>query len=238
MGGARLTIQKPIYRVFAELSSQQEALQFARRYGAIASRASPASWKREQKELRRLLEQWDAIRQDPDEYAARIRDAVGSRGVPNHQRLKKLREDELEPEGRRPETALEKRRAEIAAASLSRSPRTALEKRRADLASELRYKLTTGRALHERRTPDDEREPLVLVHFPDDWSGLRVEPARAGLNGLSAVWFALAQAISGHGLERDCPFCHVAFEPVRSDARFCSPGCKLKAHRERAASTR
>lgn len=133
-----------------------------------------------------MIERWDAIRQDPDEYAARIRD-------PHRRQLN------------RP----------------GRDARTALEKRRSDLARELTSRLIGA----------DGRDPLVFVHFPAAWSGLEVRPSLVGLTGIAAVWFALSLAIAGQGDERDCPACFVAFKPTRSDARFCSPACKLRAHR-------
>lgn len=180
-GGRPLNSLKPIYRAFADLDSEREADRFARRHGPLGS------WRDEQKDVRRVIEHWDAIRRDPDEYGARIRD-------PHRKALD------------RP----------------GRDPRTTLEKRRADLAREVNHKLLAG---------GEGREPLVSVHFPADWSGLQVTPMRVGNSGLAAVWWTLAQAISGQGAFRDCPVCLVAFEPSRSDARFCSPACKLKAHR-------
>ena len=90
--------------------------------------------------------------------------------------------------------------------------RTDLERQRARLAQDINEQLAR----------------VVTIRLSA--SLLELSPvSKVGQLGL--IWLHLARAISGQHPERECRWCGEAFTSKRSDARFCSAACKLKANR-------
>jgi predicted nucleic acid-binding Zn ribbon protein len=78
-----------------------------------------------------------------------------------------------------------------------------------------------GRTVHET-----ERRWHARHHFCSDACRRKHESQRSAA-------IARQRRAEARGPSRQCVVCNEAFEPARADARYCSPACKQKAHRDR-----